>query len=115
MANHITCTWIGASGRQYLYAVHARHPKLAPNQPGNFIYAKMDNHGRWLPVYIGEGNLTQRASVDRAYAECIDAKKATHVHVHVNYDGDARVAEVKDLLANFLQVYAPDGCNVKGI
>ncbi len=44
---------------------------------------------------------------------CIDAKGATHVHVHVNYNHDDRVPEVRDLLENFPQAYVPDGCNEK--
>jgi hypothetical protein len=113
MADNLTCTWTGASGKMYIYEIYARHPKLPPNEPGNFIYAKMDEHKRWLPIYIGEGNLTQRAGPDPRGVECIDAKGATHVHVHVNYDHGHRVAEVKDLLENFPQAYAPDGCNEK--
>ncbi len=62
-------------------------------------------------IYIGEGNLTQRAGTRRL--GCIDAKRATHVHVHVNYNHDDRVAEVRDLLENFPQAYVPDGCNEK--
>ena len=111
MTNHLTCTWTGASGKKYVYSVYARHPKLSPNEPGNFIYAKMDEHRRWLPIYIGEGNLTQRATSDPRGVECINAKGATHVHLHVNADHDKRVAEVRDLLENFPQTYAPDGCN----
>ncbi len=57
MANHITCTWVGASGKQYIYEIHSRHPKLTPNQPGNYIYAKLDAHGRRLPIHIGEGRV----------------------------------------------------------
>ncbi len=34
--------------------------------------------------------------------------------MHVNYDRDDRVAEMKDLLENFPQAYVPDGCNEKG-
>lgn len=115
MVDNLTCTWIGASGKMYIYQVHARHPQLAPNEPGNFIYAKMNEHKKWLPIYIGEGNLTQRAGVDPRSLECINAKGATHVHVHVNYERKARFAEVKDLLENFPQVYSPDGCNKKEI
>ena len=111
VADHLTCTWTGASGKKYIYEIYTRHPKLPPNEPGNFIYAKMDEHKRWLPVYIGEGNLTQRAGPDPRGVECIDAKGATHVHVHVNYEREERFAEVKDLLENFPQAYAPDGCN----
>lgn len=111
MANHTTCTWTGASGKQYIYEIHARHPRLPPNKPGNYIYARMDEHRRWVPIYIGEGNLTQRAAPDSRGTQCIDAKGATHVHVHVHYDRDGRLAEVKDLLENFSQAQAPDGCN----
>ncbi len=86
MANHLTCTWTGASGNKYICEIYARHPKLVPNDPGNFTHAKMDEHKRWLPVYIGEGHLTQRAGPNPRDVECIDAKGATHIYVHVNYD-----------------------------
>jgi hypothetical protein len=95
----------------YVYEVHRRHPAVPPNEPGNFIYAKMDEHRRWVPIHIGQGNLTQRALAEPARLECIDAKGATHVHLHANYDRDDRLAEEKDLLDNFPQAYAPDGCN----
>ncbi len=111
MVDHPTCTWTGASRKQYVYDVHNRHPRLPPNQHGNFIYAKMDEHRRWVPVYVGEGNLTQRASVDRHCVECIDAKGAIHVHVHVNAKKQDRLAEQQDLLENFPQAQRPDGCN----
>ena len=65
------------------------------------------------PIYIGEGNLTQRAEPDPRGMACIDAKGATHVHVRVNFDRERRFAEIKDLLENFPQAYAPDGCNEK--
>jgi len=111
MAERQTCTWTGASGRKYVYDVYRRHPKVTPHQAGNFVYAKMDKQKRWVPIYIGQGDLTQRAAVDRHCAECIDTKGATHVHVHVNFDKEDRLAEEKDLLNNFPQAYFPDGCN----
>ena len=111
MVDHSTCTWTGASGKKYIYQIRTRHPQLTPNEPGNYIYAKRDQHGRWLPIYIGQGNLTQRAAVDAHSIACIDAKGATHVHLHVNYDQGDRLEEVKDLLANFSQAFVPDGCN----
>jgi hypothetical protein len=109
--DQVTCTWTGASGKKYVYDVHARHPKLPPNEAGNYIYAKRDKQRRWVPIHIGEGNLTQRAATDRRWVDCINAKGATHVHVHVNSDRDDREAEVKDLLKNFPQAYTPEGCN----
>lgn len=113
MAERQTCTWTGASGRKYVYDVYRRHPDVTPNQAGNFIYAKMDEHKRWVPVYIGQGDLTQRAAAERGRAACIDARGATHVHLHVSFDKEDRLAEEKDLLNNFPQAYVPDGCNEK--
>jgi hypothetical protein len=107
----VTCTWTGASGKKYIYDVHARHPSVAPHQHGNFIYAKLDEHRRWVPVYIGQGDLTQRAAVDRHCIECVDAKGATHVHLHVNAKKEDRLAELRDLLDNFPGARQPDGCN----
>ena len=111
MAERQTCTWTGASGRQYIYSVYRRHPKVPPHQAGNFIYAKMDERRRWIPIYIGQGDLTQRAHVERDRVACIEAKGATHVHLHVNFAKEDRLAEEKDLLDNFPQAYIPDGCN----
>lgn len=113
MTNHLTGAWTGASGRKYVYEINARHPKLSSNELGNYIYAKMDEHRRGVPIYIGEGNLTQRAATATRCVEGIDAKGATHIHLHVYYDRDDRETEVKDLLENFPRAYAPDGCNEK--
>ncbi len=111
MADHPSCTWTGASGNKYIYEVRTRRPKLTLNEPCNFIYAKLDGQRRWVPIYIGLGDLPQRADVDPHAVTCIDAKGATHVHVHVVADRDDRMAEVNDLLENFPQAYEPDGCN----
>jgi hypothetical protein len=111
MVERQTCTWTGASGRKYVYDVYRRHPKVQPRQSGNFIYAKMDERRRWVPIYIGQSDLTQRVAVKRDRAQCVEAKGATHVHLHVNFKKAHRLAEEKDLLKNFPQAYVPDGCN----
>lgn len=113
VANRPSCTWTGASGRKYIYAVYARHPDVTPNEPGNFIYAKLDKQNRWVPIHISQGNLTQRAAVDSERIDCIDAKGATHVHLHANFKKEDRLAEEKDLLENFPQALLPDGCSEK--
>ena len=82
-------------------------------QPTSLVTSSTRKHKRWLPIYIGEGNLTQRAGPNPRGVECIDAKGATHIHVHVNYDREDHIAEVKDLLNNFPHAYTPDGCNEK--
>jgi hypothetical protein len=111
MVERESCTWTGASGRMYIYEVYLRRPKVPPHQAGNFVYAKMDEQRRWVPIYIGQGDLTQRAAVERDRVACIEARGATHVHLHVNCDKADRLAEERDLLSNFPQAYIPDGCN----
>lgn len=100
---------------EYVYQVCtypvSRPPEVGANEPGNFIYAKRDAQRRWVPIFIGQGDLTQVATFDPRKIECIVSKDATHVHVRVNFDKGSRMAEVRDLLANFPQAYAPDGCN----
>jgi hypothetical protein len=112
MATQETCNWVGKSGHQYTYYVYARHPNIDPGQDGNYIYAKKNSEGRWVPVYIGEGDLSKRASTDHHRAECIDLKKATHVHLHLNARKEDRRAEEQDLLANYTNALTPHGCNV---
>jgi hypothetical protein len=113
MAAQETCTWIGASGTKYTYYIHPRHPQINPDQLGNYIYAKKNGDGLWMPVYIGEGDLSVRCSTSHHQHTCIDSKGATHVHMHLNPNEANRLAEETDLLKRYLNAYAPGGCNVK--
>jgi len=36
--------------------VFEQHPKIDPDQPGNYIYATIENN-QWVPVYIGQGDI----------------------------------------------------------
>jgi hypothetical protein len=113
MAEDQTCEWPGVSGKKYKYWVYPRHPKLK-DEAGNYIYAKVNDKNQWVPVYIGEGILSQRATGDNHHRiACIDRKGGTHVHAHLNSREADRRSEEKDLLANFPQAYEPTGCNVK--
>ena len=82
--------------------------------PGNYIYAKVVNNV-WVPVYIGQGDLSVRCTTNHHQTECINSKAATHVHVHSHKTPDeaARLAEERDLLAGHPEAYSPKGCNVK--
>lgn len=111
MVDHRSCTWTGASGNKYIYDVYPRHPALSLNEPCNFIYAKLDEDRKWLPIYIGHGSLPQRADENPKVVACIDARGATHVHVHMVADRKARLAEENDLLENYPVALSPDGCN----
>ena len=72
---------------------------------------QLNERKQWVPIYIGQRDLTQRAAVERDRALSIEAKGATHVHLHVNFDKEDRLAEEKALLNNFPQAYIPNGCN----
>jgi hypothetical protein len=107
-----TCTWTGASGADYLYFIYPRHPEINAGQDGNYIYAKKNSEGKWVPVYIGEGDLSKRATSDHHRMTCIDSKNATHVHLRINGRKEDRRAEERDLLARYTNAHVPSGCNV---
>lgn len=112
MADRDTVEWTGASGTKYTYWIYERHPSIKEGATGNYIYTKVVDNV-WVPVYIGQGDLSVRATDNHHQIECIDSKKATHVHMHTNAKEADRLAEEKDLLAGHPEAYAPKGCNVK--
>jgi hypothetical protein len=113
VADHETCTWTGASGKNYTYYIWPRHPNIDAGQMGNYIYAKKNSEGRWVPVYIGQGDLSVRSTKDHHRTECIDKKGATHIHMHLNSREPDRLSEERDLLERYTNAYAPNGCNAR--
>jgi len=111
MANEPQVVWTGVSGKQYTYWVYPRHPGIN-KALGNYIYAKVVGD-RYQAVYIGQGDLSVRATDDHHRTSCIDSKGATSVHMHTNASEADRLAEERDLLANNPGAYVPNGCNVK--
>ena len=108
-----TCKWIGASGAEYVHYVYALPATFDPSQDGNYVYAKTNAEGLWVPIYIGEGDLATRASASHHQAACIKRKVATHFHCHLNPDERARRHEEVDLLGRYSNAYQPGGCNEK--
>ena len=106
-----TCVWKGASGTEYTYSIWKLPASLNPGQDGNYIYAKKNAKGRWVPVYIGEGDLAERSGPGHHKAHCIRQKGATHFHCHLKAGAAARRAEEADLLGRYTNAYAPNGCN----
>ncbi|NIM49072.1 MAG: hypothetical protein GTO22_07405 [Gemmatimonadales bacterium] len=102
---------MGASGEKYTYFIWELPAPLSPGQDGNYIYARQGPQGQWVPIYIGEGELADRASGSHHKADCIRRKGATHFHCHLNSPVEARRAEEWDLLRNYGNAYEPDGCN----
>jgi len=113
MANSEKCNWVGTSGTEYTYFIHALPVNFDANQNGNYIFSKKNDRGKWVPIYIGEGDLADRVSDNHHQAACIGRKGATHVHVHLNAVEAHRTAEEQDLLAHYTNAYAPSGCNQK--
>jgi hypothetical protein len=113
MSEYPTCTWTGLSGNDYKYYVWPRHPNVKDGQMGNYICAKKNSEDRWVPVYIGQGDLSVRSTNNHHRIECIDAKGATHIHMHINEREVDRLSEERDLLGRYTNAYTPSGCNVK--
>jgi hypothetical protein len=113
MAESPKCTWNGESGAAYSYFIHELPVSFNANQNGNYIYARKNDKGRWVPIYIGQGDLSERIGDDHHQAGCIERKGATHVHVHLNAKQGDRTSEESDLLANYTNAYKPNGCNEK--
>jgi hypothetical protein len=110
-----TCTWTGASGAKYTYYVYKRGTPVDPGKDGNYIYAKMNAQNQWVPVYFGEGDLSNRAGgsgSNHHRKDCIDSKGATHVHMRLNPEKSSRRTEEQDLLGYYVNALEPYGCNV---
>lgn len=106
-----TCIWVGSSGNKYTYRVHKLPVSFNKDQYGNYIFARLNDKGKWVSIYIGEGDLGDRVSDNHHKAKCIISKGATHVHVHLTPSKTAGQAEEADLLAHYTNAFAPTGCN----
>lgn len=107
------CDWTGASETKYSYYVYEL-PASLKDELGNYIFTKLNDRNRWVPIYIGEGNLKDRVtSGDHHQADCIERKGATHVHAHLTATKQESQAEEEDLLGRYANAYQPHGCNEK--
>ncbi|MFI5091970.1 MAG: hypothetical protein ACHQIK_00865 [Candidatus Acidiferrales bacterium] len=111
MGENPKCIWTGQSGAQYTYFIHALPVAFNTGQPGNYIYSRMNDQGKCVPIYIGEGDLADRVGDGHHQAACIKRKGATHVHAHLNANQKDRTDEETDLLARYTNAYKPNGCN----
>lgn len=110
MAERPEINWVGASGTNYKYYIWELPVNFNPGQNGNYIYSRLNGNNRWVPIYIGQGELKDRTE-NHHQAACNRSKGATHVHVHLNGRETDRLAEERDLLANYTNAYQPAGCN----
>ena len=110
MANQKICIWNGKSGAKYKYHIHTLPVDFNANQDGNYIFSKYNKNKKWVPIYIGQGDLKDRTE-NHHKIKCISNKGATHVHVHLNPNKKDRLFEEEDLLKNYQNAYQPIGCN----
>ncbi len=111
MADQPEVPWTGASRKKYVYWSNPLPFNCDPGKDGNYILTGVRN-GKWIPIYIGEGDLNDRIN-DPTHYQCAIRKGATHVHLHGNAIERDRLEEETDLLAGHPKAYAPIGCNQK--
>jgi hypothetical protein len=111
MAEEISI-WVGESGAKYPYYVYDRDLRV-PKRMGIFIYSKKNDEDLWVPLFVGQGDLSLQASADRDLVARIEAKGATHIHLRVNSEALDRHTEVADILKRYQNAFEPEGCNVK--
>lgn len=102
MSSIPTAKWAGASRKEYLYYVYRLSTNQTPNfkvAPGNYIFTRLIARKQWKPIYIGQTCDLTGCAEDQHTNPCIAQNGATHLHAHINENGDqARRAEMMDLV-----------------
>jgi len=93
--------WLGESGESYTYDIH-KFEGTWNDVPGNYIFARLNDNRRWTAIYIGETeSFKDRLTESHKKLPCARENGFTHVHAHINRDGEqARLDEETDLRAN---------------
>lgn len=101
MSTAPTINWTGLSGKTYTHHIYPIDTTFK-EASGNYLYAKEVSPGHWTPLYIGQTkNLSDRLS-NHEKEDCARRRGATHIHAHVNQDGEqARLAEEADLIGKW--------------
>ena len=96
--------WPGQSGQQYPFEVFPLDAAFRP-LPANFVYARQDEAGSWVPIYIAQTrDMHQRLEGHVSVADAV-RNGATHVHVHYCTAGQAaRCTEEHDLILRWQPV-----------
>jgi predicted GIY-YIG superfamily endonuclease len=96
-----TCEWPGISGKKYSYYVCPFGASLKA-AAGNYIYAKLNDQNRWVPLYIGETDDLESRVTTHEKRECVRRNGVTHIHAHLTQgDRTVRLAEGTDIRNNF--------------
>jgi hypothetical protein len=90
--------WSGESGAEYQYEVYPIDSSFQA-LPGNFIYAKQNEDGAWVPVYIAQTRDMHQRLEGHVTVDDAIANGATHIHAHYCSTGQAaRCSEERDLV-----------------
>ena len=104
MTTKTTVTWHGKSKTAYHYSVYALDTNWN-DTPGNYIFAKRNAQGAWVPLYMGETeSLKNRLTPLTSHEKwaCARQNGATHIHAHTSSNSaTARRAEESDLIASY--------------
>jgi predicted GIY-YIG superfamily endonuclease len=96
-----TCDWPGVSGKKYTYHVYAFGTALKA-EPGNYIYAKLNDKNQWAPLYIGETDDLENRVATHEKRECVRQNGVTHIHAHLTPgERSVRLEEETDIRKNF--------------
>lgn len=105
------CHWRGEFGGTYLYEIYELpiRDNVDGGRAGNYIYAKRDAAGQWLPVYIGSGSFAACEPSRHPRRDVIERGAATHFHFHAVGDELEQDAEKDDILAYHFHVMSAEG------
>jgi len=98
MTDEGTIKWPGQSGKEYTYWIY-RIGTSYKSEPGNYIFAKETNPNTFKPIYIGQTDDLSERFDNHHKMPCIRQNSSTHIHVHINAEGERqRLAEEADLI-----------------
>jgi len=101
MTTEPTILWSGQSGKEYKYWISDLNSTFKQS-PGNYIFTKETQPGRFVPIYIGQtSNLSERLE-NHDHLPCIRRNGATHICSHTSSNDEAtRRAEEDDLIQHW--------------
>jgi hypothetical protein len=91
--------WQGQFG-SYEYEVYPIDQEFK-DVPGNYIFAKQDAFGRWVPQYMGQTQSLADRLRHHEKEVCAKRNGATHIHAHANRNESSRLIEEKDLVSKW--------------
>jgi hypothetical protein len=96
--------WPGQSGKEYQYEVYPLGASFQ-SLPGNYIYAKQAEDGRWIPIYIAQTRDLHQRLEGHVTVQDAMGNGATHLHAHYSSIGQgARCTEERDLILRWQPV-----------